>query len=269
MQRLFGRLAALCSLALAVASTPASAWSPRSQVALGVQARSIAPPDFRRQLERHSDAFQDGLVAPFRDVDALAHQSNDDGKGYLTTVLTREVDRTIAMIRAHRSFEQIAYQAGLVVHYANDLNNPLNCSAADREEGRYFGDFVHYLEAASTRIPLLFYGLEASLERGDLENFVQRSLEGCRQLYPLVGREYRRIEWRSGAQLFDDRSTAFGIASIAHSRALTDAALLLRHIWIAGGGADWRRPPMREDGMLLMLPEPSPSPLAAAGGGGR
>jgi hypothetical protein len=248
------RVPLLFLVSLILSSVPALGWTPKSQLALAQEAVSIAPVDLRRQLERHGEEYERGVLAPFRDDDPQAHQANSDGSGHLGTVLAREVERAIEMIRAHRGFREVAYQAGVVVHYANDLNNPLNCAAADGEEGRYFGDFLGYLESASPRIPRLFYGLEDTLERGDVTAFVAGRLANCRELYPFVGREYRRIGWTSGARYFDDRSTAFGVASLAHSGAITDAALLLRYIWLASGGADWRQPPRREEGRLLVLP---------------
>ena len=56
----------------------------------------------------------------------------------------------------------------------------------------------------------------------------------------MVGREYRKIGFASGVGRFDDRSTAFGVASVAFSHAVTDVTLVLRYIWITAGGVDSR-----------------------------
>ena len=56
----------------------------------------------------------------------------------------------------------------------------------------------------------------------------------------MIGREYRRIGFSSGIGRFDDRSTAFGVASIAFSHAVTDVTLALRYIWLTAGGIDDR-----------------------------
>lgn len=248
----------LVSIGLAVASAaPLAAWSPDGQIAIGRSAASIAPRDFWRQLERHEGEYLEGLIAPFRDRDPLAHQVNGDGTGTLVEVLRQEVERTISAIRDHHPFEQVAYRAGVVVHYVNDANNPLNCSSSDRSEGQYYADFLDYLDSTAPRTPILFYGLDAALERGDLDGFIERVVERCRRAYPLVGSEYRRIAKLPGRRYFDDRSTAFGLASVARSRAVTDAALLLRYVWLQAGGADWRRPPHAEEDRLLLLPKPT------------
>lgn len=253
-----GLSAALPLLAsLAGELPPAAAWTPESQVRLATAARELAPSDFRRQLERHRDEYRRGVLAPFRDDDSAFHEQNDDGTGQLRRALETEVRRTVAMIRGHEPFREIAFQAGVVAHYVNDANNPLNCSRSDPREPTYFADYLEYLESTEDRIQTLFYGLSDELEAGDLAGFVERTLERCRSVYPLVGQEYRRIGRLPGTRYFDDRSTAFGLSGMAHSRAVTDTALVLRHIWIEAGGRDWRKPPKEAEGRFFLLPSPA------------
>ncbi len=230
-------------------------WTPKSQISLGLKASSITPRDFARQLERHKRVFQEGLMEPFRTSDPVYHHQNPDGKGKLRAAILQEVKRTIAMIEQHRPFEEIVRQAGVVTHYIHDANNPLNCSSADPQEGTYYADYLKYMQSAEPRLEVLFYGLSPELERGDVGAFIDRTLERCRKLYPLVGNEYRRVGKLPGTRYFDDRSTAFGIAGVSTSRAVSDAALILRYIWIEAGGADWRSPPKEGSGRLFRLPK--------------
>ena len=239
----------------------ALAWSPGSQAEIATEAARLVPPDFYRQIEKHWQAYMDGVVAPFRDRDAMLHQANPGGSGRLEEVLALEVERTVQYIRDHRPFKDIVEQAGVVVHYSTDLHNPLNCSSADADEGQYFADFAHYLESARPRVALVFHGTEPTLDGGNVKRFVADVLSRCRGHYPLVGAEYRRIGKLPGRRYFDDRSTAFAVASLAYSRAVTDGALLLRHIWIRAGGADFRSPPKSSQNRLVLIP---PRPQAAA-----
>jgi hypothetical protein len=229
-------------------------WTPDSQVQIGTEAARLVPPDFYRQIDKHWQAYLDGILAPFRDRDGMLHQANPDGTGRLEEVIALEVDRTVQYIRDHRPFEDIVEQAGVVVHYSSDLHNPLNCSSEDPEEGMYFADFLDYLQSAQPRVALVFHGTEPALDAGDLPRFVARLLQRCRGHYPLVGAEYRRVGKLPGRRYFDDRSTAFAVASLAYGRAVTDGALLLRHIWIAAGGADFRSPPSSEQNRLVLIP---------------
>ena len=87
----------------------------------------------------------------------------------------------------------------------------------------------------------MFYGLPRGWDRRpDLSALVRDALTRSRGFYPTVGREYRRIGFGSGRALFDDRSSAFAIASLAFNHAVTDAAIALRTIWLQAGGGDPR-----------------------------
>jgi hypothetical protein len=70
----------------------------------------------------------------------------------------------------------------------------------------------------------------------------------------MIGREYRRIDFASGQGRFDDRSTAFGVASVAFSHAVTDVTLALRYIWLASGGIDDRANLPAGGTRLMLLP---------------
>ena len=220
----------------------ASAWTPATQVVIGREAAALAPPDLARQIHKHKRAFEEGVLAPFQDSDPGRHMKNPDGSGSLDRVLLAEVQAAIEDIRQHRPFEQVVRRLGVISHYMADANNPLAASAADPEEGRYFVDYLRYAETAEPRFPLVFYGVAPGLERQrDVKPLLAQALRRGSELYPLVGLEYRRIGFASGRGRFDDRSSAFGIASLSFSHAVTDVAQALRYIWLVSGGADERK----------------------------
>jgi hypothetical protein len=235
-------LLAVLGLAFALAGvSPARAWTPGTQVTIAREAARLVPPDLFRQIDRHRRIFEEGATAPFQDGDPARHMKNSDGSGTLDRVIQEEVVRAVAAIRDHRPFEEIVRQLGVVSHYVADANNPLATSAVDAEESRYFVDYLRYAETAEPRFPLVFYGIRPGLEqKKDVSPLLAETFRRGRELYPLVGREYRRIGFSSGLGRFDDRSTAFGVASLSFSHAVTDAALVLRYIWITAGGADER-----------------------------
>ena len=236
-------------------SSQALAWTPRTQAAIAREAARLAPPDLARQIEKHRRAFEAGVQAPFQDSDPDRHRKDPDGSGILDKVLLAEVEAAIAAIREHRPFEEIVRRLGTVSHYVADANNPLAVSGADPDESRYFVDYLRYAETAEPRFPLVFYGVPASLDRRkDIKPVLAEALRRGRQVYPMVGREYRKIDFASGIGRFDDRSTAFGVASVAFSHAVTDVSLVLRYIWIAAGGADDRSGVVSAGTRLLLLP---------------
>jgi len=251
--RIYTRLA-ISSIFLAVVSAlPADAWTPATQVTIAREAAHLSPPDLYRQIDRHRRAYVLGVNAPFADADASRHAQNPDGSGHLTRAALDASDAAILAIRGHQPFEDIVRRLGVVSHFVADANNPLAASAADPDEGLYFADYFRYIETAEPRFPLVFYGLQGADGRG-IATILDAALHRGRQLYPLVGREYRRIHFGSGVGVFDDRSTAFGVGSVAFSHAVTDVSLVLRYIWLAAGGIDDRANLPAGGTRLIVLP---------------
>jgi hypothetical protein len=247
-----GGLALLAGIGLV---SPAFAWTPSTQTVIAREAARLAPPDLARQIARHRAAFEEGVNAPFTDTDSSRHMKNADGSGQLDKVVAAEVAAAIAAIRGHKPFEEVVRRLGVVSHYVADANNPLAASGADAEERRYFVDYLRYAETAEPRFPLVFYGLLPGLEGSrDLSPLIDAALRRGRELYPQIGGEYRRIDFASGLGRFDDRSTAFGVASVAFSHAVTDVTLALRYIWLAAGGVDDRANLPAGGSRLMLLP---------------
>lgn len=259
-------------LAILVAASPAYAWTPQMQRILAREGARLAPNDLYRQIQKHTQELEEGALAPFEDGDPMRHVANPDGSGELEETLVQEVERAVAAIQGHLPFDQVVYQLGIVAHYVADANNPLNTSAADAQEARFFVDYLRYLESAEPRLPVIFYGLYPELDgQATVAPLIERTLRRGRELYPMVGSEYRRIGFQSGIGRFDDRSTAFGVASLAFSHAATDIGLVYRYIWLRSGGGDFRVQLPERGQKALRLPRlPRSGPLGLAGpvGGG-
>ncbi len=225
---------AAAMLALTIAPAPAAAWSPSMQEAVALEAARFAPAELRAELRRHARSLAAGAREPIAERDGNRHVKNDDGSGRLDRVLAEEVAAAIDAVRAGRSWTEIARRLGRVSHFAADLNQPLNTSARDREEGRFFRDFALYADSARPRFALVTYAVERPLGGSTgLRQLTEEALVRGRRLYPAVGREYRRVGYAAGAGAFDDRSTAFAVAALSYSHAVSDAARLFRHIWAA------------------------------------
>jgi hypothetical protein len=251
-RRLAAGLAALAATALP--ALPAHAWGPQSQAAIAREAARLAPPDLARQLERRADELQAGAIAPFSGTAAERHYRNRNA-GSLDRSILEETRAAIAALRRPAPFDEVVRQLGVVAHYVADANNPLNAAGDDPEEGRYFADYLRYAQSAEPRFAVVFYAGEPAVDsEEDLRRMVLRSLARGRKLYPLVGGEYRRIGFAPGAASFDDRSTAFGVAAVGFSHAVSDVARVFRYIWMQGGGADRRQGLWASSEKLLVLP---------------
>lgn len=211
--------------------SPAAAWMPESRVAIADWAARIAPPALRGQIEHRMPAFHEGVLTPLE-------RRKEHG---LVERITLESGRAVAMIEQHRSFDDVVYQLGVVSQLVATAANPLDASDADPEEALYYEDFLLYARSTEARLQPVFYGIPAEGDTaGNLEDLIATTLEHSRRLYPAVGREYRRIGFAEGRRRFDDRSTAFGVVSVAYSRAISDVAVALRYIWLRSGGDDTR-----------------------------
>ena len=243
------------------AAAPLAAWSPTTQVSIARTAARLAPPDLARQIEHRSERFRAGVLAPFQEGIAERHYRNRD-RGALDAALAEEVAGAVAALRQPAPFDEVVYRLGRVSHWVADANNPLNAAGDDPDEGRYFADWLRYADSARPRFAPVFYLGEPSVgSERDVRLLVLRALQRGRDFYPRVGDEYRRIGYGPGARGFDDRSTAFGVAAVSFSHAISDLARVLRYVWLAGGGGD-SRPPLltdatntRAEQQLLLLPK--------------
>ena len=250
----FPRSALRAALLLVAAAAPCGAWSPTTQQAIALDAARFAPPDLAGQLARHARELALGAREPFDDAAPENHVKNEDGSGALDRRLGDEVASAVAALREFHPFAEISRRLGRVSHWIADLNNPLNASASDPEEGRYFRDYLRYVDTARPRFAVVLYENSTVVaSNADLAPLTTRALGRGRQLYSLVGREYRRIGFASGLGRFDDRSSAFGVAALGYSHAVSDVARVFRYVWLAGGGTDPRAVLDRPRDRLLLL----------------
>lgn len=208
----------LVVLLLAAVTGPVAAWSPQTRLAIAADAASIAPPDLRRQIERHAGEYRRGTL----------NGSHGD--------LADETAEAVGAIRQLRPFSEIVYRLGTISALTAAANDPLTATAA------YAPDYRTYVDSVRPRFTVVFYGEGRALDDAtDLGTLARGAAERNRAFAPLLAAEYRRIGGPPGIDRFDDRSTAFGVAAVAFSHAVSDAAALFRYLWIEAGGADPRR----------------------------
>ncbi|MEM9293571.1 MAG: hypothetical protein AAGD01_17960 [Acidobacteriota bacterium] len=266
-------LGGLVLVLLVMGAGPGWGWSPAMQESISETGARLAPPDLLRQIAKHRGKLREGTRAAFYDGDESRHYFNGElpgrlgardveslkARGQLDRVVLYEVDGAIKAIQALRPFEEVVYRLGVVAHYVADLNHPLNCSAEDAMEPRYFGDFSRYAESAAPRFQPVFYGLRPALQQAETpQQLIDEARERCRKTYPRIGDEYRRIGTIDGRRHFDDRSTAFGVTALAYSHAISDVAEIYRYIWLHSGGRDGRKQlPLRGQTAVAVPKDPA------------
>ncbi len=250
-------LLALMPLLGLVTKTPANAWTPAMHVEIARQAAMIAPPDLLRQIKRHEKAFAAGVSA------SLAGRSHSDSGGALLSRVGSGSEAIIGAIETHRPFPEIVRELGRLAVYAAEANNPLKHSADDPQEARYRTDYENYVGSAFPRFQVVFYGQGRDVRtQAALTHLLSETGRRGSQLYPLLGREYRRIGAIDGVidgiGRFDDKSTAFGVGSIAFSHAVSDLAAIYRYVWMRAGGADQRELPITAPSLSSLTGAPLP-----------
>jgi hypothetical protein len=247
-------VAGVVAAAASMAPRSAEAWRPETQEAIALEAARLAPPDLARQIGKHRRSFLAGVREPLSGSAPLDHMKNADGSGALDSIIAAEIASAVRAIQTHQPFADVVLRMGRVSHWVADANLPLNTANADSDERRYFRDFLDYVETARPRFAVVFYGVGVDWRSPrDVDGWTRRTLARGRKLYPSIGDEYRRIGMVSGSGVFDDRSTAFAVAALAYSHALSDVSRAFRYIWLAAGGGDSRSRLVMEPERLLVL----------------
>jgi hypothetical protein len=222
----------------------ASAWTASTRAEMADYAVQILPPDLERQVQRHQRRYREG---------ALTGPTAFDPSVIEATV-GREAEKAVRAIASHQPFSEIVFQLGVVAHWVALANDPLVGGRDRATPPEYRQDYTGYLEQASRRFAVLYYGFGRQVETpADLEALIARTLRRGRLLASMVDQEYRRVGAIDALRLFDDRSTAFGVGSLAFSHGVSDIAGVLRYIWVRAGGADTRGLPAPVEGHLILL----------------
>lgn len=250
------RALAVWTLAGLSVGGPVAAWRAETQEAIALEAARLAPPDLARQIARRQRTFLGGVRDPLTDSAPLLHLKNADGSGQLDATIAAEIAAAVAAIERHHPFDEVVRRLGRVSHFVADANLPLNTANLDRDERRYFRDYLDYVESARPRFAVVFYGVGRDWRSArDLDAWTRGTLARGRKLYPAIGDEYRRIGMAAGSGRFDDRSTAFAVGALSYSHAISDVVRAFRYVWLAAGGGDPRtRLASDPERMLLIRP---------------
>lgn len=168
--------------------------------------------------------------------------------GRLRDRIDRETAATISMIRKGEPMREVMERMGVLAHLVADANNPFHIANDDERLAVSQNDYEQYFERRLSKFPTVFYGLVPDFTP---LSYFDRTFARTARFYPLLRDEYFRYGQRRSATEFDDRSTAFGIASICYSRAVSDLVNLYYYIWREAGGDVRSTTAMRSSNLLL------------------
>lgn len=205
-------------------AVPVSAWTPNADRQIALRAARLAPPDLRTLLNRLQKPYLDGVAR------GLAEEGTDIHRAHLRQRIESETKAIVRLIRTGQPMTDVVTRLGLVAHLVGDANNPFHVDT-DAELEPSHADFEHYFEQRMMRFPTVFYGLDPRV--GPV---LDRAFARTARMAPLMSEEYFRGGERRTSKDFDDRSTAFGVASICYSHAVTDLVNVYYSIWKEAGG---------------------------------
>ncbi|HEV7765464.1 MAG TPA: hypothetical protein VGQ76_10715 [Thermoanaerobaculia bacterium] len=227
----------------------AAAWTRVSDERIAKKGAALAPPDLRMLIELFDIDYKQGLArAQAEEGMESHHYFVGTREGRLRDRIERETRGAVDAIRKGEPMSSVVERLGILVHLVADANNPFHVAKDDPRLATSQPDFEQYFERRLPKFPTVFYGLDPQFR---LSPYLDRTFARSAKFYPLVASEYFRDGQRRTSAAFDDRSTAFGIASISYSRAVTDVVNLYYFIWKEAGG-DVRSAAVMRDGNLLL-----------------
>ena len=236
-------------LLLLLFSLPALAWTRQSDERIAKKAAQLAPPDLRMLIERFEGDYKRGIELARSDEGSASHHFYvREKQGRLRDRIERETQATISAVKKGEPMSAVVERLGVLSHFVADANNPFHVAKDDPRLTPLRNDYAGYFERGLARFPTVFYGLEPRLQLG---SYLDRTFARSAKFYPLVRDEYFRGGQQRSSAAFDDRSTAFGVASVSYSRAVTDLINLYYFIWKEAGG-DVRSAAVMRDGNLLL-----------------
>lgn len=213
---------------------PLHAWTPAGDSKIARKAAALAPPDMRLLIEEFDGDFRAGLERAQAEEGGITHRYGvADRDGKLREKIVAETNTIVSMIRKGDSMRSVVERLGGLAHFVADANNPFNVGAIDPAIRSSQTDYERFFENRLTRFPTVFYGLDPAFR---LTPYLDRTFTRTAKFAPLLNEEYTRGGVRRSSSEFDDRSTAFGVASVCYSRAVTDLVNLYFHIWREAGG---------------------------------
>ena len=222
-------------------------WTSAGDQRIALKAAQLAPPDLRVLIDRFEPEYKQGLARAQSDEGSESHRHGSHS-GRLSERIERETEGAVAMIRTGQPMGMVVERLGFLAHFVADLNNPFHISSSDPRLEASHLDYEQYFERRLSKFPTVFYGLEPALQ---LRPYLDRTIRRTERFYPLMAEEYFRHGSRRSSREFDDRSTAFGIASICYSRAVSDLVNLYYYIWRHAGGDVRSAPLMRRSNLVL------------------
>ncbi|MBW3670404.1 MAG: hypothetical protein KY432_01890 [Acidobacteria bacterium] len=219
-------------LSTATIALSAHGWTLQTERAMAEAALELGPPNVAQLVAIHERSFEEGLLDGARhEQQALeAHLGRD--RTALEGILRREIEQAVKIMKTRDPIEHFVYQLGMIAHLTGDLNHPFRLGTGDELESRR-SDFEQYLERRRVKFPTVFYGMERDRA---VDRVIRKGHARSLSFAPLLHYEYFEKGEERWSRQFDDRSTAFAVASLSWSHTVSDLVNIYYEIWRQAGG---------------------------------
>jgi hypothetical protein len=220
-------------------SAPAAGWTEDTRIRMIRQSMELMPDSLRIILQQQDQICLDGARAA-----TGASGSEAQHRGRDADALKNRIDATAAAVRdtvdainRHEPFRQIAYRFGEVAHLVADLNFPLNHPTGAAVPPPSYDRYRAFIESAMVRFPVVLDPADTGrLAADDLNGYLESITERVQPYGPRLAELLRLEAERPDPERFDDRSVAFGIASLTYSRSVSDVSRIWLYIWQQANG---------------------------------
>jgi hypothetical protein len=185
------------------------------------KASQYAPQDLKLLFRSFEEDFRRGLVKP---------------PAATPEALDRQIAVLIQRIKRQEPMALVVEDLSAVARGTVRLLDPALDGRADPLAAHIRKDFPRYMERRLTRFPVVFYGFDNRLLRGDALGFLQENRREVTPLAQLLRQDYSRTGKWADFTAFDDQSTAFGVAQVTANRAFSAVLNVWYYVWTRGGG---------------------------------
>lgn len=244
-------LAGLAGISGSGGAPSAAGFSPAVKSDVARRALTLMPPALQRIVERHRAELEAGLSTPAGSPPAEA--------------LAPAIEQVVASLNRRAPMAEVVRHLGRLAAVSADLAWALEARDADPRTGKIAADFRRYVENRLDRMAVTFDGFaDPALAQADLPGFARAvSARAARDL-PSILLSYFPEGRARLPEDFDERSLAFGAASLEVSLALTATARTWLFAWQKAGGdltGTWSAVPLSRDNPFASQPTPErPAP---------
>jgi hypothetical protein len=236
----FGRIVLVPGLLCAsLWPAPAAGWTEDTRARIVRQSMDLMPDSLKGILKQQEVNCLQGARAA---AGAAGNESRH--RGHDTDALRERIESTAVAVREtvdainrHEPFRQIAFRFGEVAHLVADLNYPLNHPEGGRVPDPAYDRYGEFVETAMERFTVTLDPTStASLQSGNVDGYLEAISERVRPYGSHLEEVFRLEQEKPDPKRFDDRSIAFGIASLSYSRSVSDVSRVWLYIWQQANG---------------------------------